>query len=385
LNLYDQKKLMTILVAPDKFKGSLTAEEVVEAVSEGIMSFDPSTGVICFPLADGGDGTARILTLHNHGRMVKIRVNNPVFEPVEAQYGLSGDGLTAFVEMSAASGLRVLAPEKQNCFHTSTYGTGELILDALRRGACRIIMGIGGSATNDAGIGMAAALGYRFLDEQGRTLDPVGRNLAVISRIDASQVPETNHPSEVQVACDVDNPLYGKRGAAYVYGPQKGASPEELDLLDEGLMNFARVVREQMGLDVAEIPGAGAAGGLGAGCMVFLNARLVPGIRLVMEQSGFEEAARQCDLIITGEGRVDEQTFRGKVIDGVCRVAAKYHKPVLVICGQNTLDEIPPGRGILAIKSLSDHYGSSIKAMTHAYEGLIRLANDMMCGLQEPC
>lgn len=372
-----------VLVAPDKFKGSLTAEEVAEAVSEGIRSFDPEIGVIRFPLADGGDGTARILALHNHGCMVKIRVNNPVFEPVEAEYGISGDGRTAYLEMSAASGLRVVAPEKQNCCHTSTYGTGELILDAMCRGARRIIMGIGGSATNDAGIGMAAALGFRFLDEQGRILEPVGRNLVRINRIDASLIPKTNHAAEVLVACDVDNPLYGERGAAYVYGPQKGASPEELDLLNQGLMNFARVVREQMGFDVAEVPGAGAAGGLGAGCMVFLNARLVPGIQLVMEQSGFEKAASQCDLIITGEGKVDDQTFRGKVIDGVCRVAVKYHKPVLVMCGQNTLDPIPSGSGILAIRSLSDHYGSTHEAMAHAYEGLIRWTNDMMRELQE--
>ena len=372
-----------VLIAPDKFKGSLTAEEVTAAIAEGIRSIDPSVSVICFPLADGGDGTARILALNNHGNMVKVRVNNPVFEPVEAEYGISGDGLTAFLEMSAASGLRVLAREKQNCFHTSTYGTGELILDALRRGAHRVIMGIGGSATNDAGIGMAAALGFRFLDEQGRTLDPVGRNLARISRIDASQVPERNYPVEVLVACDVDNPLFGPRGAAFVYGPQKGASPVELDLLDQGLMNFARVVREQMRLDVAEVPGSGAAGGLGAGCMVFLNARLVPGIQLVMEQSGFEEAARQCDLIITAEGKVDEQTFRGKVIDGVCRVAAKYHKPVLVVCGQNTLDKIPSASGIVAIKSLSDHYGSTGKAITCAREGLIHVSRELLIFLRQ--
>ncbi len=361
---------MEILIAPDKFKGSLSAEEVTLAISEGIASVDPSLEIISFPLADGGDGTARILTLHNDGQLVSITVNNPVFEPVEAEYGISGDGQTAYIEMSAASGLRVLAPEKQNCYHTSTHGTGEMIQDAMKRGVFRIIMGIGGSATNDAGIGMASALGYHFLDEEGKILDPVGKNLIRICRIDTSQVPKIFDMVDVQVACDVDNPLYGERGAAYVYGPQKGASQEELDLLNLGLINFARVVRKQLGMDIADVPGAGAAGGLGAGSIVFLKAKLFPGIQIVMEQSGFEKQLKRADLIITGEGKVDEQTFRGKVVDGVCSLASKYKKPVLVVCGQNTISDLPADTGIIAISSLKDHFGSEEMAFKNAVSGI---------------
>jgi len=369
---------MKFLVAPDKFKGSLTAEEVTSAIAKGIALYDPSAVVIPFPLADGGDGTARILTLHNHGRMIRVTVNNPVFEQVEAEYGISGDGRTAFMEMASASGLRLLTPDKQNCFHTSTLGTGEMLSDALGRGVKKIILGIGGSATNDAGIGMATALGYRFLDHQGNRLDPVGRNLIDIRTIDRSGIMFAPGSVEVLVACDVDNPLYGPHGAAYVYGPQKGASPEELDQLNNGLINFAAIVKSQLGTDIADIPGSGAAGGLGAGCMVFLQASLVPGIQLVMEQSGFEEAVRKCDLVITGEGKIDEQTFRGKVVDGVCRVAARHHKPVLAVCGQNNLNVIPPGSGIVVLKSLSEYFGSTEKAFTAAQEGLIRITREVL-------
>jgi glycerate kinase len=369
---------MNILIAPDKFRGSLSAEDVAEAISAGIAAVDPAIETISFPLADGGEGTARILTLHNKGKPVRITVNNPVFEPVGAEYGISGDGQTAFIEMAAASGLRLLPSEHRNCCNTSTLGTGEMVLDALNRGVSRIIMGIGGSATNDAGTGMAAALGFRFLDEDGKVLEPVGRNLIRISRIDTSHAPKIFDMVDVQVACDVDNPLYGKRGAAWVYGPQKGASEEELELLDHGLVNFARVVRNQMGIDVADVPGAGAAGGLGAGCMVFLKAKLVPGIQMVMEQAGFEEQVRKADLIITGEGMVDEQTFRGKVVDGVCSLAVKYNKPVLVVCGRSTLPDLPPDTGIKAIASLTEHFGSEKQALNNAASGITEITAEIL-------
>jgi glycerate kinase len=329
---------MRILVAPDKFKGCLTAEEVTNAIAEGIRQVDPSLEVIPFPLADGGDGTARILTRHMKGRMVETIVHDPLLRSITATYGISGDGQSAFLEMSAASGLRLLSGEERDCTKTTSLGTGELIRDAIHRGASRILLGIGGSATNDAGTGMAAALGYRFFDKHGNPLEPVGKNLVHITEINDSGLLFLPDEMEVKVACDVDNPLYGKNGAAYIYAPQKGASPEQVKELDRGLRNFAEAVKSKYQQDISAYPGAGAAGGMGAGAMIFLKAKLVNGIRMVMEQTHFAEQLDKADLVITGEGRMDEQTFKGKVVDGVCQQAMSRNKKVMVVCGQNKLD-----------------------------------------------
>lgn len=371
---------MNILVAPDKFRGSLTAEEATEAICEGIAQGDPHSAAIPFPLADGGEGSARILTIHNRGTMVRATVSNPLFKPVEAEYGISGDGRSAFLEMAAASGLHLLDPGKRNCYHTTSYGTGELIVDALNRGVKNIVLGLGGSATNDAGMGMAAALGYRFLDKDGNELEPVGRNLAGIDRIDPSNAFSGLTRPDVRVACDVDNPLYGSDGAAHVYGPQKGASPQEVEQLDRGLVRFASVVKDQMGKDTETAPGAGAAGGLGAGCLAFLDAALVPGTRLIMEDSGFEERLSGSDLVITGEGRLDEQTLRGKVVDIVCRMASSRNIPVLVVCGQNTLQNLPARMKDATIVSLTSRFPETGQAMSSAREGLIALVRESIAG-----
>ncbi len=312
-----------------------------------------------------------LLTRHFKGRFIKINVHDPLFNNIEAEYGFAEGIRTAFIEMSSASGLRLLAEKYHNPLLTTTLGTGEMIADAIRKGAKRIILGIGGSATNDAGMGMACAFGYRFFDIKGEELHPTGENLRLIKTIDDSDI--LFKPSEIKVlvACDVDNPLYGKTGAAFVYGPQKGATSEMVVELDKGLKNFARIILAKYGKNVSRMPGAGAAGGLGAGTVAFLDARLRPGIDLYMEITGFEECLRNTNLIITGEGKLDNQTFHGKVIDGVTRLAGKYNLPVLAVCGDiklgsKTLKE----RGISMSASLVKYFGSNTEAFKNAGTGI---------------
>jgi glycerate kinase len=370
---------MKIIIAPDKFKGSLTAEEVVIAITEGIRSFNPEIEVIQFPLADGGDGTAFILTNHFKGKFIPIKVHDPLFKIIEAVYGYAERIKTAFIEMSAASGLRLVPKEKQNPLYTTTLGTGEMIRDAISRGAERIILGIGGSATNDAGIGMASAIGYIFLDPAGIELKPVGENLEVIYSIKDSNLLFNPSEIDVHIACDVDNPLYGRRGAAYIYGPQKGAEPDTIRKLDKGLRNFAKIVRKKYGKDISRLPGAGAAGGLGAGAVVFLNAHLRSGIELVMDITGFEEELKTADLILTGEGKIDKQTFQGKVIDGVARLAGKYNIPILAVCGEMELkaQELKK-HGIIESRSLVNHFGSLEKALKNTRIGIIEITKILL-------
>lgn len=362
---------MKILIAPDKFKGSLTAGEVAEAIAEGVQSINPVYEVIKFPLADGGDGTTSILTNHFKGEYIPMRVHNPLFEIIDAIYGYAGIIKTAFIEMSAASGLRLIPKESQNPLYTTTLGTGEMIRDAVSRGAQKIFLGIGGSATNDAGTGMATALGYKFLDCNANELKPIGENLEFIHSIDDSNLFFNPAGIDVQVACDVDNPLFGKNGAAHVYSPQKGASPSMVKKLDKGLRNFAKRVMEKYGKDVSHIPGSGAAGGLGAGAVVFLNARLISGIELVMDITKFEDHLKKASLVITGEGKIDKQTFQGKVIDGVTQLAKKYHIPVLAVCGELKTDvRVLKSHGIKEARALVNYYGSVEKAMKNTRAGI---------------
>ncbi|MCB0621345.1 MAG: glycerate kinase, partial [Saprospiraceae bacterium] len=280
-----------------------------------------------------------VLTLQSDGHFEKVEVNDPLFRPVEGRLGLSGDGHTAFVEMAQAAGIQLLARAERNCLYTTTFGVGELILGALERGARRILLGIGSSATNDAGIGMASALGYRFLDERDEELRPVGENLGRIRQIDDSQLRFDPAELEVTVLCDVDNPLFGPRGAAHTYARQKGATEEGVLLLDAGLESFSTVLKGHFGRDFSQVPGAGAAGGMGAGALAFLGAMLRPGIQTVMELTGFDARLEQADLVITGEGKVDEQTLYGKLILGITRKAAARQIPVLAFCG--TLEATP--------------------------------------------
>jgi glycerate kinase len=324
---------MNIIIAPDKFRGSLDANEVCDAVERGILLAFPTADIVKIPLADGGEGTVSILTKNENGRFVEVEVSDPLGRKIQAVYGVSENGKTAFIEMSAASGLSLLRKEEQNPLLTSTFGTGEMIAHALAAGVEKIILGIGGSATTDAGIGMASALGYSFLDDQGNTLAPIGANLGRIRTIVPVEVNPRIASTEIIVACDVTNPLYGKNGAAHVYSPQKGADKQAVQLLDQGLERFSQVATRHFSVDLSQIPGAGAAGGVGAGAVWFLNANLAEGVRIVMDQVNLPAKIKQADLVITGEGKADEQTLSGKVVKGLASYCQQANVPLALICG----------------------------------------------------
>ena len=322
-----------ILLAIDSFKGCLDSLDAASAVEDGIKAVYPACEVVKTPIADGGEGTAQALVWATKGQMHITEVNDPLMQPVSACYGILGDGSTAVIEMAAASGLPLVPPERRNPMLTTTYGTGELIADALNRGCTHFILGIGGSATNDAGTGMLQALGYRFLDSNGNILGTGGKTLEQIAVIDFTVRNPLLDKAQFRVACDVDNPFSGKRGAAYVYAPQKGADSQMVETLDRGLKHFADVVKMQFGKDMDTIPGAGAAGGLGGGLLAFLNARLQPGIQVVLETLRFDELLNDADLVITGEGCMDAQTAMGKAPKGIADAAARRGVPVIALTG----------------------------------------------------
>ncbi|WP_243320280.1 glycerate kinase [Geothrix sp. SG200] len=324
---------MRIIVAPDSFKGSVSALGVAEAMERGIHAVFPAAEVVKVPIADGGEGTVEALVAATGGRLMHTEVRGPLGEPVRAHWGISGDGGTAFIEMASASGLPLVPKELRDPRVTSTFGTGELMKAALDAGLRAIVIGIGGSATNDGGTGMARALGVRFLDAEGRDLPEGGAALARLARIDLSGLDPRLAEASVMVACDVDNPLCGPRGASAVYGPQKGATPEMVQELDAALGVFADVAKAATGRDIALLPGAGAAGGLGAGLLFFTPASLRPGVSIVLETTGFEALAQRADLVITGEGRTDFQTAMGKAPVGVAAVAKRHGVPVVCIAG----------------------------------------------------
>lgn len=324
---------MKFVIAPDKFKGSLTGFEFCDAVAEGLRIVFPNAEILKTPLADGGDGTIEVVRHYLKADTIALTVKNPFFKAVEATYLFSNDTKIAYIEMAEASGLKLLNENEKNCKSATSYGTGELIADALRKGAKKIILGIGGSATNDAGMGMAAALGFTFLDKNDRPLLPVGSSLIQVASIDTSGVNSELQNVRVKVACDVTNPFYGRQGAAYVYAEQKGATPEDISNLDDGLRNFAAVLEKQFGKDMQQISGAGAAGGMGAGTSVFLNATLTSGIELIKEMVDFDMQIKNADWIVTGEGKLDGQTLSGKTIHGVLNSAKKQNIPVAALCG----------------------------------------------------
>ncbi|GAB3499118.1 glycerate kinase [Spirosoma knui] len=371
---------MRILLAPDKFRGSLTAQSVAQAMAEGVRLADINAEVTLVPLADGGEGTAEILTQATDGNWHITLVNDPLGRPIEAGFGVSADGKTAFIEMALASGLQLLDPAERNPLLTSTYGTGQLIRHALTIGAEHIVLGIGGSATTDAGIGMAAALGWSFLDENGLELPPTGASLSRICQISPPVLP-AQRPYSVSVACDVTAPLFGPSGAAYVYGPQKGATPEMVDQLDAGLQQFAHVINEQFGADVATIPGSGAAGGLGAGALSFLNATLRPGVDVVLEAVHFDQRAAHADLILTGEGKLDQQTLQGKLLKGVTDRSVAAGVPIVALCGtlELTPEEIS-SLGLTAAFSVLNRPERLDEAVLTAYSD-VRQATFNVCRL----
>lgn len=321
-----------VTIAVDSFKGSLSSKEVAESFADGFRTIFSQCEICKVAIADGGEGTVDALVEALGGEYVEVSVSDPLHRPTKARYGIV-EGDTAVIEMAAASGLTLLKQEERNPLLTSTYGTGELILDALNRGCRRFLVGIGGSATNDGGTGMLRALGFRFLDSEGNALQGGGEILERIARIDDSAVCREVRESCFTVACDVTNPLYGERGAAYVYAPQKGADERMVEQLDRGLRNFARVVEEFNGAQIGVLEGAGAAGGLGGGFKALLGAKLERGITMVIQAMHFDKIIEGSDLVVTGEGRIDRQSVMGKAPSGVLAVAKAQNIPTIAIAG----------------------------------------------------
>ncbi|MFO8191428.1 MAG: glycerate kinase [Bacillota bacterium] len=346
---------LKFMIAPDKFKNSMTASEASEHIARGILSVLPGAEILRYPLSDGGEGLTDALLNRSGGRIMKTVVTGPLNSPVESRWAILDDGATAVVEMSSASGLTLLAEEKRNPLETTTFGTGELIKAVLDQHCTRLIIGIGGSATNDAGAGMAQALGIGFYDRNGEEIGRGGKELLKLEKIDLSGIDQRLAHLHTIVAVDVDNPLTGSHGASLVYGPQKGASPNTAALLDRALINFAGIVRKDLGMEIETIPGAGAAGGLGAGLITFLQAEIRSGIDLVLDELQVDEHLPGCRLVVTGEGRLDSQSLHGKVPVGIARRAAKYHVPVIALTGsiENSLPAFH-NAGIKACFAIAD-------------------------------
>lgn len=369
---------MKIVVALDKFKGSLTATEACSAVRRALLDSHAGAQVVLKPMADGGDGTADALLAALGGEWVEREVAGPLpGMRVAAKYLWLPSERRAFVEMAKASGLVLLSPGQRNPLLTSTQGTGELLDDAMQRGARHVWLAVGGSATVDGGTGAAAALGWRFLDAGGADVSPCGGMLSRLAKIEA---PRRKWP-DVEVLCDVDNPLCGVHGAAQVFGPQKGATPAMVEQLDAGLRNLAAVVRTCLGRDLLEIPGAGAAGGLAAGAIAFLNARLVSGIKTVMKASRLEEDLAGADWVITGEGQFDAQSLRGKVVAGVAELARRHGVKVAVLAGRVQLAESQwRGAGVDFAQAIAPPTMSTADAMRQAAELLGAAARQLPVG-----
>ena len=324
---------MKIVIAPDSFKGSLTALQVAEAIEVGLRRVFPDAAIEKVPMADGGEGTVQSLVDATNGEILTTRVLDPLGNPIDAQYGVLGNGVTAVIEMAAASGLTLVPLDKRDPRVATTYGTGELIRAALAHGCRKLIIGIGGSATNDGGAGMAQALGAKLLAASGKQIEPGGGSLATLNSINLSELDPRIAETETVVACDVNNPLTGKQGASHIYGPQKGATPEMIEVLDANLAHFDKIVQRDLSKSVANVPGAGAAGGLGAGLMAFLNASLKSGIEIVTEATELSQRFADADLVITGEGQINFQTVFGKTPVGVAKVAKTHNLPVIAIAG----------------------------------------------------
>lgn len=327
---------MTILLAPDKFKGSLSAIQVCDALREELILANPKFKIIILPMADGGEGSCELLTLYSEGNFVNVRVRDPLAREIDSGYGVSRDGKTAFLEMAKASGLQLLKKDERNPMLTTTLGTGDLIRHALDRGVGQIIMGVGGSGTNDGGIGMAESLGVIYYSSSGERLAPVGKNLKHIHRLDFAGIHPRLQQVQFTIFCDVDNPLHGRRGAAHIFAPQKGADAAMVDELDQGLVHYEKILERTVNRKV-NFPGAGAGGGLPASLKAFANIEIRGGMDFIIEFTGLEEQVRSADVIITGEGKMDEQTLSGKVVKGIADLASKYQKRLFVVAGKNEL------------------------------------------------
>ena len=363
---------MNILIAPDKFKGTLSAEEAGSVIAGVLKEVDGFT-VQVLPLADGGEGTLELF-LSQGGRQVDVRVHDPLMRERMAPFGLSADGRTAYVEMARASGLMLLKPEEFNPLRTTSYGTGELIRRAVETGAEEIVLGIGGSATTDAGMGMMEALGMRFFDAQGNVLRSCGESLLNIHEADETHCLPGLRSVKFSALCDVTNPFYGPDGAAHVYSPQKGATPGMVDQLDRGLRHVCNIIKATQGMDLQQVPGSGAGGGLAGGAVAWLNASLRPGFDVVAEWVKLEAMIRWADVIITGEGKVDAQSLKGKVVSGILRRALPFGKKVMLVCGQLAGDFSPPD---VPVYAMADHVGGH-EAWTQPESSLRRLIAEVV-------
>jgi glycerate kinase len=369
---------MNLLIAPDKFKGTLTAQQVCDCIEKGLLQKDSSLNIRKFPLADGGDGTLDLLLHHLSGRRIEVEVFNPLFSKIKSSYGLSQDGKTAIIEMANASGLRLLTEDQQNVLMSSTYGTGELIRHALDQSVKKIILGIGGSATNDAGLGAAQALGFRFYNNTNELVTAVGKNLKDIIRIDNEMVHPLLKSVSITAICDVRNPFYGPEGAAYTYAAQKGADTAGIQLLDNGLNNIAQVFLKYNKTKIQNQHGSGAGGGFAGGAMALLGADLKSGVETIFEVTQFEDAIKKADVVITGEGKIDKQTLNGKLLMGISQLAKKYNKRLMVIAGQSELtDEQTNELGIQSVHTLESCAGAS-KAITDAENVLTELSKNLL-------
>ncbi|NLZ38576.1 MAG: glycerate kinase [Firmicutes bacterium] len=380
---------MKIVIATDSYKGSISTVDAARAIEKGIIKVFPQAEIIKMPVADGGEGTVNALVLGTNGEFRQAEVISPIGDKILAQYGILQDN-TAVIEMASASGLQLIPEEMRNPLYTTTYGTGQLIKAALDEGCKKILIGIGGSATNDGGAGMAQALGVSFTDSTGKELGFGGGELAKLARIDLTCLDPRLSQTEIIVASDVTNPLCGERGASFVYGPQKGATQESIEYLDRSLYHYATIIKEQLGKDINDIPGAGAAGGLGAGLIVFCNGVLRSGIEIILDLLNIDQHLLDADLVITGEGQIDEQTINGKVPIGVARRAKKYGVPVLAITGSigEKTEEIHE-KGIDAMVSIINQpmelkyaMENAAALITQASERAMRLLNvgRMMAG-----
>ncbi|EPK7359057.1 glycerate 2-kinase [Kluyvera intermedia] len=378
---------MKIVIAPDSYKESLSATEVAQAIEKGFREIFPEAQFVSVPVADGGEGTVEAMIAATQGRAVTSIVTGPLGEAVEAQWGISGDGHTAFIEMAAASGLALVPPELRNPLITTSYGTGELILQALESGVKNIIIGIGGSATNDGGAGMVQALGAKLCDANGADIGFGGGSLMSLNKIDISRLDARLQACSIRVACDVTNPLTGESGASFIFGPQKGATEAMIRELDHNLDHFAEVIKKSLRVDVKDVPGSGAAGGMGAALMAFLGADLRSGIEIVTQALNLEEHIHDCTLVVTGEGRLDSQSIHGKVPVGVASVAKKYHKPVIGIAGSLTRDVgIVHQYGIDSVFSVLNRIGSLEEAFRDAADNIYltsrNVAATILLGMQ---
>ncbi|TMC53514.1 MAG: glycerate kinase [Chloroflexi bacterium] len=366
---------MKVVVAPNAFKGTLTAAQAAAAIARGVHQVFPDAEVLEVPVADGGDGTMEALVSANHGVYRTAVVEGPLGDSVQARFGLIDSRRGAVVELAMSSGLTLISQERRDPRHASTYGFGQLLEEARRAGVSGIIAGIGGSATNDGGAGMAQALGYRLLDAAGRELERGGAALARLEQIDPSGFDPAWRAVAVKVACDVTNPLTGPEGASAVYGPQKGADPQAVRELDAALNRLSAFIQRDLGKSVADIPGAGAAGGTGAGLVAFLDASLVPGAPLVVDAAGFDAKLRGADLVITGEGRVDEQTAFGKAPGEVARRAQAAGVPVVLLAGSKGPGWQALNRlGVTAVVTLDEEGGDPEQALKEPEGMLIRAA-----------